>query len=166
MNLSPRILIMILLLTSACMSAAPNSSPLTVQESPITVATPLMGTSVFQSVVPLPPSQPTQYPAIATETQRIKELAPINLSGNGKTFTFQLTTRFIVFLDDKEYPVKDIKCTPEGIIGYVSNGSVRGPDNYPIMFEAVGIGTCTLRNKDFQAYVTIIPRSFVTVTPK
>jgi hypothetical protein len=114
-----------------------------------------MGTSTFQSIIPSPTSQPTQYPAIATETQRIKEQAPINLSGNGKSFSFRLTMRFIVFLDDKEYPVKDIRCTPEGIIGYVSNGSVRGPDNYPIMYEAVGVGTCTLRNKDFQAHVTV-----------
>ena len=142
-----------LFLISGCQNPVPPTqvSPLT---SPI-VSPSVIGTSTFQSNVPLPASLPTQYPAIATETERIEEQAPINLSGDGKTFTFRLTTRFIVFLDDKEYPVKDIKCTPEGIIGYVSNGSVRGPDNYPIMFEAVGIGTCTLRNRGFQAHIIV-----------
>jgi hypothetical protein len=93
----------------------------------------------------------------ATITTEQKNDAQIKLSENGKTFTYHLTDRFSVFLDDENYPVKDLACTPDGIIGYVSNGSLGGPDHYPIMFEAVSEGTCRLQDHDFHVDIVVNP---------
>jgi len=93
----------------------------------------------------------------ATVTTEMKNNAQIKLSDNGKTFSYRLTDRFSVFLDDTKYPVKDLTCKPEGIIGYVSNGSLGGPGHYPIMFEAVAEGTCRLEDHDFYIDIVVQP---------
>ncbi len=93
----------------------------------------------------------------ATITTEMKDSVQIKLSDNRETFTYRLTDRFSVFLDDTKYPVKDLACIPTGIIGYVSNGSLRGPGRYPIMFEAVAEGTCRLEDHDFQANIVVKP---------
>ena len=87
----------------------------------------------------------------------MKNSAQIKLSDNGKTFSYHLTDRFSVFLDDSNYPVKDLICLPEGIIGYVSNGSLGGPGRYPIMFEAVAEGQCRLADHDFKVEIQVKP---------
>lgn len=93
----------------------------------------------------------------ATITTEMKNDAQIKLSDNGKSFTYHLTDRFTVFLDDTTYPVKDLACKPEGIIGYVSNGSLGGPGRYPIMFEAVAEGQCSLADHDFHVNILVKP---------
>ncbi len=93
----------------------------------------------------------------ATITTERKNDAQIKLSDNGKSFSYHLTDRFTVFLDDIKYPVKDLACKPDGIIGYVSNGSLGGPDAYPIMFEAVSAGTCRLEDHDFHVDIVVKP---------
>lgn len=74
---------------------------------------------------------------------------------NGKTFTYTPTSRFSTALDEKKHPLKDLRCEPDNIIGYVSNLSVNGPDNYPIGFEAVSNGTCTLKDGDFSVTIHV-----------
>jgi len=81
--------------------------------------------------------------------------ANVKPEDNGKTFTFPITTRFSVFLDDQNHPVTQLKCSPEGIIGMVSNRSARGSDLYPVMFEALQAGQCTLTDRDFSIIVII-----------
>ena len=103
-------------------------------------------------------SPPQSTPDIhATITTEMKNNAQIKLSDGGKTFTYHLTDRFSVFLDDTNYPVKDLTCTPDGIIGYVSNGSLGGLGNYPVMFEAVAEGQCSLDDRDFHVDILVIP---------
>lgn len=102
------------------------------------------------------PAQPTTD-AGATITAEMKNSAQIKLSDHGKIFSYHLTDRFSVFLDDANYPVKDLACTPEGIIGYVSNGSLGGLNHYPIMFEAVAEGDCRLEDRDFHVDIIIRP---------
>ena len=87
----------------------------------------------------------------------MKNNAQIKLSDNGKIFSYRLTDRFSVFLDDTKYPVQDLSCKPEGIIGYVSNGSFGGTGHYPIMFEAVAQGTCRLEDHDFHVHIVVEP---------
>ena len=87
----------------------------------------------------------------------MKSDAQIKLSDSGKTFSYHLTDRFSVFLDDIKYPVKDLTCKPDGRIGYVSNGSLGGPGHYPIMFEAVSEGQCQLEDHDFHVDILIKP---------
>ena len=110
------------------------------------------------------PTFPPPYPA-PTQVQRANEptadsslrssQSQLTEEDNGKTFTYTLTSRFMLFLDDEKYPLENLTCTPEGIIGYVSNGSLNGPDNYPIMFEAVQSGECLLQNGDFQVHIVV-----------
>ena len=93
----------------------------------------------------------------ATITAEMKNDAQIKLSDNGKLYSYHLTDRFSVFLDDTKYPVKDLTCTPDGVIGYVSNGSLGGPGRYPIIFEAVTERTCRLEDHDFHVDIIIKP---------
>lgn len=93
----------------------------------------------------------------ATITTEMKNDAQIKLSDRGKTFSYHITDRFTVFLDDTQYPVQDLLCTPDGIIGYISNGSLGGLSHYPIMFEALAEGTCRLEDHDFQVEIQVRP---------
>ncbi len=118
--------------------------------------------SACQAVAPVQPTaiQPTpaQLPTpdiAATQAAQMQNAAQIKLSDNGKTFTYHLTDRFSVFLDDTNYPVKNLTCTPDGIIGYVSNGSLRGPNKYPIMFEAAAEGQCVLKDGNFSVTIVV-----------
>jgi hypothetical protein len=99
-------------------------------------------------------SSPIRQSTESDPEQWMKEHS-INLQDNGKTFTYTTTSRFMVFLDDLDYPLKDLKCVPQSVIGYISNGSLRGPDHYPIMFEAGPEGTCLLQDRDFQVRIVI-----------
>jgi len=85
----------------------------------------------------------------------LRQQTNVKPEDNGKAFTFTVTTRFTVFLDDQNYPVNELKCSPDGIIGMVSNGSMRGPGLYPVMFEALQTGQCTLTDRDFSVQLTI-----------
>jgi hypothetical protein len=80
----------------------------------------------------------------------------ITIEDNGKTFVTHVTSRFWIYLDDRIYPLRDLlKAIPEGLIGYVSNGSIRGPQCYPVYFEAVHEGKGRLRLKDFSISIII-----------
>ncbi len=94
----------------------------------------------------------------ATEIQGYKERADITLENNGQTFTYTVQSRFFVFLDDDKYPLSQLKCEPEWVIAYISNGSFRGPDRYPIYFEARRPGKCVLQNGDFSVTIVVAQR--------
>jgi hypothetical protein len=80
----------------------------------------------------------------------------ITIKDNGRTFVTHVTSRFWIYLDDRIYPLRDLlNAIPVGLIGYVSNGSIRGPQCYPIMFEAVREGKGRLQVKDFQLSIII-----------
>lgn len=152
-----------LALLSGCNSPAqlspgapsPNPSPTPIPPYPgMEMPTPTF--SAPSSPYPGPtPLQPTEYPTV--EPASLSQPYDLIEEDNGKTFTYKITSRFTISLDDKKHPLKNLTCTPEGIIGSVSNGSVNGPDNYPIMFEAVQAGECLLHNGDFQVHIIIPP---------
>jgi hypothetical protein len=80
----------------------------------------------------------------------------ITIEDNGKTFVTHVTSRFWIYLDDRIYPLRDLlNSIPEGLIGYISNGSIRGPQCYPIMFEAAREGKGLLQIKDFQLSIIV-----------
>jgi hypothetical protein len=106
------------------------------------------------SVKSLNTQTPTS-PLEVSSTPQLDVKMDIGLANNQKTFTFGIASRFFIFLDDKLYPVNELSCTPEGIIGQISNGSLRGPGSYPVMFEGVTSGSCTLSDRDFQVEIVI-----------
>jgi hypothetical protein len=107
-----------------------------------------------------------QRAAYLQETRKeMKRLGAIMLEDNGRTYTYYLTNRFFVFLDDEKYPVDSLFCDPEGILLYVSNGSFRGPDLYPIYFEAADIGSCTLKDHDFAVKIVVVDLPAPTPAP-
>jgi hypothetical protein len=80
----------------------------------------------------------------------------ITVNDNGKTFIVHVTSRFWIYLDDRIYPLMDLlKSIPDGLIGYISNGSIRGPQCYPVMFEAVQEGTGLLQITDFRLQIIV-----------
>jgi hypothetical protein len=98
--------------------------------------------------------------------KEMKQLGAIMLEDNGRTYTYYLSNRFFVFLDDEKYPVSDLHCEPEGAIGYISNGSFRGPDFYPIYFEAGEVGSCTLKDRDFSVKIVVVDLPTLALTPQ
>jgi hypothetical protein len=80
----------------------------------------------------------------------------ITVNDTGKTLVLHQTSRFWIYLDDSVYPLHELlKGVPEGLIGYISNGSLRGPQCYPIMFEAVKEGKGLLKVKDFELSIIV-----------
>lgn len=80
----------------------------------------------------------------------------ITIEDNGKTFVTHITSRFWIYLDDRVYSLRDLlNAIPVGLIGYVSNGSVRGPQCYPIYFEAIREGKGLIKLKDFQLSIIV-----------
>jgi hypothetical protein len=96
-----------------------------------------------------------QEPPVVGE--RSTDASAIALSDGGRTFTYRVTDRFSVSLDRTRYPVRTLTLTPTGIVGLVSNGSINGPDDYPVMFEAVQPGECLLENRDFRVRIVVKP---------
>lgn len=81
----------------------------------------------------------------------------IALSDSGRTFTYHVTDRFSVLLDRTHYPVTTLTSTPTGIVGLITNGSINGPEDYPVMFEAVQPGECLLEARDFRVRIVVAP---------
>ncbi len=80
----------------------------------------------------------------------------ISIKDNGKSLFVHVTSRFWIYLDDRIYPLRDLlNSIPDGLIGYISNGSLRGPQCYPIMFEAVHEGRGLLKIGDFQIMIIV-----------
>jgi hypothetical protein len=80
----------------------------------------------------------------------------ITIKDSGKSMIVHVTSRFWIYLDDINYPLFELlKSIPNGLIGYVSNGSIRGPQCYPIMFEAVQEGRGLIQINNFQLFIII-----------
>jgi hypothetical protein len=65
-----------------------------------------------------------------------------------------VTDRFPICLDEARHPVRRLDTT-DCPFGYVSNLSLRGPDSYPIGFEATAVGSCTVRDGDFRVRIVV-----------
>jgi hypothetical protein len=88
---------------------------------------------------------PDQFSGLNSEAITVKD--------SGKTIVLHVTDRFSVYLDDGFYPLDELESSPTGLLGSISNGSIRGPDCYPIMFEATGEGKLLPHDRDFRLQV-------------
>jgi hypothetical protein len=106
----------------------------------------------------IPTFTPLPAPCATPAPNELKDFInnSITIEDSGKTFVTHVTSRFWIYLDDRAYPLRDLmNAIPEGLIGYISNGSIRGPQCYPVMFEAVKEGKGAVRIKDFQLTIII-----------
>ncbi len=131
----------------------------------------LAGAAVVPTGTQAPPTTPstaTAGSACATPTADMLALfkaQAVTAEDSGKTLVVHQTDRFSVFLDDQSHPLSDLRAEPKGILGTVSNGSIRGPNCYPIMFEAVAEGSAELLDRDFHLRVVINNAAQVSTLP-
>ena len=84
---------------------------------------------------------------------------------SGKTLVMHQTDRFSVYLDDQLSPLNELQVVPLGRLGVISNGFVRGPNCYPVRFEAVVEGKARLGNEAFWLRVVLDNRMPVSPFP-
>ena len=115
-------------------------------------------TQEMQTLQAIPTFTPLSGPCVTPEPGVLSDFInnSITIEDNGKTFITHVTSRFWIYLDDRVYPLRDLlNAIPVGLIGYVSNGSIRGPQCYPIFFEAVREGKGHIKIKDFQLSIIV-----------
>ncbi len=123
---------------SACgPSTSAITSPVAITETASTVAVPTENSS-----------------SIANES-----LYHITAQDSGKTFTYTLTSRFVVTLDERTYLQRNLQCEPSGIIGRITNVPSAEPPLYNEQFEAVAAGTCILRDGSFNVTIRAIDQA-------
>jgi hypothetical protein len=111
-----------------------------IQTNPISETLTKESLPVQETADAIPTFNPLTGPSSTPGSDQLQDLiyGSITAKDNGKTIIFHVTSRFWVYLDDSKYPLRDLlKSIPDGLIGFVSNGSIRGPQCYPFMFDAI-----------------------------
>jgi len=78
---------------------------------------------------------------------------------NGQTFTYPVSTRFTVTLDERKYPGHTLVIDPEGIVGRVASVPSVDPPLYAVRFEAARPGRATIRSRGFLITVVVTETS-------
>ncbi len=115
-------------------------------------------TREMQTLQAIPTFTPLSGPCPTPEPGILSDFInnSITVDDNGKTFVTHVTSRFWIYLDDRVYPLRDLlNAIPDGLLGIVSNGMIRGPQCYPVYFEAVHEGKGLLKIKDFSLSIII-----------
>jgi hypothetical protein len=140
-----------IILLSGC--GTPQFAAPTVTQTPISASPEEM-----QTLQAIPTFTSLAYPCATPGPDALNDFIKrsITIADNGKTFTTHVTSRFWIYLDDRIYPLPDLfNAIPQGLIGYVSNGSVQGPNCYPVMFEALKEGKGLLHFNDFRLQIVV-----------
>ena len=74
---------------------------------------------------------------------------------NGKTFQYNVTSRFDVILDGTTNQPGGVTCSPDGIIQDVPNIPQVSPPLFAQRFEVIAVGTCTLSDGNFSATIQV-----------
>lgn len=148
--------------SSACGSSqpapTPTQAPSNTQNTLVSETVVMKSTPELETIGAIPSFTPLTGPCSTPAPTELNDFnkESITIEDNGKTFVSHVASRFWIYLDDRIYPLRDLlNSIPEGLIGYISNGSIRGPQCYPIMFEAVHEGKGLIRIKDFQLSIII-----------
>jgi hypothetical protein len=148
------------------LSACDFSQPIlpAIQEPTITFTPPISATLAseqtqeMETIQAIPTFTPLSGPCVTPEPSILNDFInhSITIEDNGKTFITHVTSRFWIYLDDRIYPLRDLlNAIPDGLLGYISNGMIMGPQCYPVYLEAVHPGQGILRIKDFQLSIII-----------
>jgi hypothetical protein len=140
----------------------------TVQNTHISI-TSLSETQVYHGTFdPIQTFTPLPGPCSTPEPNQLNDFInrSITIKNNEKTLVLHVTSRFWIYLDDRIYPLRDLlKLIPAGLIGYVSNGSIRGPHCYPVMFEAVREGRGLVQLIDFHLRIIVVNNTLESPLP-
>jgi hypothetical protein len=79
----------------------------------------------------------------------------IREDGNGQTFTYPVSTRFTVMLDERKHPGHTLTIDPGGIVGRVASVPSVDPPLYAVRFEAARPGRVTIRSRGFLITVVV-----------
>lgn len=141
------VFVVLMMYLSSC-----NQATSTITKTHLSATEEIRAPEVISTFTSLPELCATPAPAELNDF--IKQ--SITIADHGKTFTTHVTSRFWIYLDDRIYPLPELfNAIPQGLIGYLSNGSVRGPQCYPVMFEALKEGKGLLQLKDFQFEIVV-----------
>ncbi len=88
----------------------------------------------------------------------VREAYEIRAEDSGRTYEYVQTSRFIIVLNQTLYPPVnfELDCDRPIVLGRISNIPYTAPPFYAARFEAVGPGTCTVRNNSFHIRVRVI----------
>jgi hypothetical protein len=79
----------------------------------------------------------------------------IREDGNGQTYTYPVSTRFTLYLDERRNPGHTLTIEPEGTIGRIASVPSADPPLYAVRFEAARPGRATIRSRDFVITVVV-----------
>jgi hypothetical protein len=108
---------------------------------------------------------PTACPTLQPDQSSLIETNAITAADHGKTLVIHQTDRFSIYLDNRAYPLNELAVTPDGPLGRVSNGSLRGPDCFPLIFEGVNEGRTLLHDRDFELWVDVDNKAPASTLP-
>jgi hypothetical protein len=112
---------------------------------------------VYQIVVEFPPVGGAEgAPAATPERPGMSTIYEIREQDRGKTFTYPITTRFTLYLDESKHPQETLTIEPEGIIGSISNIPAVEPPLYAARFEAVRSGKAVIKVKGFSVTIRVV----------
>jgi hypothetical protein len=110
-------------------------------------------TSALSTATPTIPEM-TVNPSLALSSQY-----QITLQDNGRTFTYTVTSRFLLYLDKTRYLKNEQVCQPEGIASWVSNAMGLYDENLKldsVGFETVKPGICVIQVSNFQIIIQVV----------
>lgn len=115
---------------------------------------PVASTLLATSCPTPPPDEPAQFEADSVAAE-----------DSGEALVIHQPDRFSVHLDEGVFPVSDLRVFAAGILGGISNGSVRGPSCHPILFEGVTEGKARLSDRSIRLQVVVDNRAPASTLP-
>lgn len=106
---------------------------------------------------PMTAAPTAQFPA-PTEAWTPSPQDGISANDSGKAFEIWITSRIAILLNGAEYPMADltVTCTPNVVLGRVTNIPPVPAPFYVIRYEAVDLGECTIRNGQFHVSILVV----------
>jgi hypothetical protein len=104
------------------------------------------------------------YKGVAALTEALRgtgELPPystlytLRAEDSGERLLYSLGTTFDILLDEKTHPPAELDCSPTGALWQVPNVPTIFDGFTTLRYEAVDIGACTFRNRDFEVEVRV-----------
>ncbi len=164
----PAAVLALLLLTGCTQPPAPSQATATptavVAQAPAATSTAAAiqpaatPTAVAPSPTSAPPAPSPTAAAPAPTGTVFTQQYEITTADSGRTFTYGITTRFGLILDQTKYPRESLQvvCAPPITLGSISNIPSVSPPLYAVRYVGVTPGKCTLADNDFKVYVQVL----------